>query len=48
MERSINVCRFKRQCRVNLKTSELSDMFEKSQELKEEIRKKSGAIGYEI
>ena len=29
-------------------TSELSDMFEKSHELEEEIRKKLGAIGYEI
>ena len=29
-------------------TSELSDLFEKSHELEEEIRKKLGAIGYEI
>lgn len=29
-------------------TSELSEMFEKSHELEEEIRKKLGAIGYEI
>lgn len=29
-------------------TSELSDMFEKSHELEEEIRKKLGVIGYEI
>lgn len=29
-------------------TSELSDMFVKSYELEEEIRKKLGAIGYEI
>ena len=29
-------------------TSELSDMFKKSHELEEEIRKKLGAIGYEI
>ena len=29
-------------------TSELSDMFAKSHELEEEIRKKLGAIGYEI
>ena len=29
-------------------TSELSDMFKKSRELEEEIRKKLGAIGYEI
>ena len=29
-------------------TSELSDMFEKSHELEEEIRKKLGAIGYEV
>ena len=29
-------------------TSELSDMFVKSHELEEEIRKKLGAIGYEI
>ncbi len=29
-------------------TSELSDMFEKSHELEDEIRKKLGAIGYEI
>ena len=29
-------------------TSELSDMFAKSYELEEEIRKKLGAIGYEI
>ena len=29
-------------------TSELSDMFAKSHELEEEIRKKLGAIGYEM
>ena len=29
-------------------TSELSDMFERSHELENEIRKKLGAIGYEI
>ena len=29
-------------------TSELSDMFTKSHELEEEIRKKLGAIGYEV
>ena len=29
-------------------TSELSDMFKKSHELEEEIRKKLGAIGYEV
>ena len=29
-------------------TSELSDMFRKSHELEEEIRKKLGAIGYEV
>ena len=29
-------------------TSELSGMFEKSHELEEEIRKKLGAIGYEV
>ena len=29
-------------------TSELSDMFEKSRELEDEIRRKLGAIGYEI
>ena len=29
-------------------TYELSDMFAKSHELEEEIRKKLGAIGYEI
>lgn len=29
-------------------TSELSDMFDKSHELEEEIRKKLGEIGYEI
>ena len=29
-------------------TSELSDMFEKSHQLEDEIRKKLGAIGYEI
>ena len=29
-------------------TSELSDMFKKSRELEDEIRKKLGAIGYEI
>ena len=29
-------------------TSELSGMFEKSHELEEEIRKKLGAIGYDI
>ena len=29
-------------------TSELSDMFKKSHELEEEIRKKLGSIGYEI
>ena len=29
-------------------TSELSDMFKKSRELEEEIRKKLGAIGYEV
>jgi len=29
-------------------TLELSDMFKKSHELEEEIRKKLGAIGYEI
>ena len=29
-------------------TSELSDMFAKSHELEEEIRKKLGAIGYEV
>ena len=29
-------------------TSELSEMFAKSRELEEEIRKKLGAIGYEI
>lgn len=29
-------------------TAELSDMFVKSHELEEEIRKKLGAIGYEI
>ena len=29
-------------------TSELSDMFVKSHELEEEIRKKLGAIGYEV
>ena len=29
-------------------TSELSDMFKKSHELEDEIRKKLGAIGYEI
>ena len=29
-------------------TSELSEMFAKSHELEDEIRKKLGAIGYEI
>ena len=29
-------------------TSELSEMFKKSHELEEEIRRKLGAIGYEI
>ena len=29
-------------------TSELSDMFKKSHELEEEIKKKLGAIGYEM
>ena len=29
-------------------TSELSGMFEKSHKLEEEIRKKLGAIGYEV
>ena len=29
-------------------TSELSEMFAKSHELEEEIRKKLGAIGYEM
>ena len=29
-------------------TSELSDMFERSHELEDEIRRKLGAIGYEI
>lgn len=29
-------------------TSELSEMFKKSHELEKEIRKKLGAIGYEI
>ena len=29
-------------------TGELSDMFKKSHELEEEIRKKLGAIGYEV
>ena len=29
-------------------TSELAELFEKSHELEEEIRKKLGAIGYEI
>ena len=29
-------------------TSELSEMFERSHELEEEIRKKLGAIGYEV
>ena len=29
-------------------TSELSDMFAKSHKLEEEIRKKLGAIGYEV
>ena len=29
-------------------TSELSDMFKKSHELEDEIRKKLGAIGYEV
>ena len=29
-------------------TSELSDMFERSHELENEIRRKLGAIGYEI
>ena len=29
-------------------TSELSDMFDKSHELEDEIRKKLGAIGYEV
>ena len=29
-------------------TSELSEMFKKSHELEEEIRKKLGAIGYEV
>lgn len=29
-------------------TSELSDMFERSHELEYEIRRKLGAIGYEI
>ena len=29
-------------------TSELSDMFQKSHELEEEIRRKLGAIGYEL
>lgn len=29
-------------------TSELSDMFAKSHELEEEIRRKLGAIGYEV
>ena len=29
-------------------TSELSDMFAKSHELEEEIRRKLGAIGYEL
>jgi type I restriction enzyme M protein len=29
-------------------TSELSEMFKKSHELEDEIRKKLGAIGYEI
>ena len=29
-------------------TAELSEMFKKSHELEEEIRKKLGAIGYEI
>ena len=29
-------------------TLELSDMFEKSHQLEDEIRKKLGAIGYEV
>ena len=29
-------------------TSELSDMFERSHELEDEIRKRLGALGYEI
>ena len=29
-------------------TTELSQMFEKSHELEDEIRKKLGAIGYEV
>ena len=29
-------------------TSELSDLFEKSHQLEEEIRRKLGAIGYEV
>ena len=34
--------------RMQRLTSELSDMFKKSHELEEEIRRKLGAIGYEI
>lgn len=34
--------------KMNRLTSELSEMFEKSHELEDEIRKKLGAIGYEI
>ena len=34
--------------KMNRLTSELSEMFAKSHELEEEIRKKLGAIGYEI
>ena len=34
--------------KMNRLTSELSELFEKSHELEDEIRKKLGAIGYEI
>ena len=34
--------------KMNRLTSELSEMFAKSHELEDEIRKKLGAIGYEI
>ena len=34
--------------KMNRLTSELSELFEKSHELEDEIRKKLGAIGYEL
>ena len=34
--------------KMNRLTSELSEMFAKSHELENEIRKKLGAIGYEV